>query len=206
MKTSIEVIEKEIDRPESILKRTTASKLDIAMLVDHIHDLHADTSNDLDMHQTMIRDLDDKITSVDNAIRSVGQNIDQCQTAVLSVKQMLDDQSHDLTAAFEGAGQEHQERYAAIDERITAMGELIRSIDERTVQQYEAMQNRIQSVEDRMPRFATEVTSLQNNVNRIELAQHKINTRIITVMRMSIVMIGVIVVTAIVLGMIFFRH
>jgi chromosome segregation ATPase len=227
MKKVLKVVKKEIVKSESALKRAKATKLDIAILTEAIQGIKADACKDLDLNQKQILLLEDKVTMVDNVIHSIGENIAQCQTVIVSVKDTLDVHARDRAAAHHEAEHEHEERYAALDDRMNALGELIRSIDERNTQQYEAIQSRIQMLEerlplledrvplledriplleDRIPLLETNVKTLDNNVDRIGQFQLKINARIITVMRMSLMIIGVLVVATVVLGLIFYKH
>lgn len=205
MKTSIKVIKKKIDKSVSVIKRTKA-KLSIEMLADTIKALKAGTSRDSNNNKKHIQLLDDKVMMVNTIFHSIDYNLTQCQNVVLSMKDTLDVQTQDIALALTEAEQEYQGRYSGIDHRMNAMVELIRAVDERNTQQYEVIQNRFQVLEERIPQLETTIAALENNVGAIKELQHKINERIIAVMRMSLMIIGVLAVTTVVMGYIYFKH
>jgi chromosome segregation ATPase len=220
MKTSIDVIQNEIGKPESLLKRTIATKLDVALLVDHIQTVNSGTLRDLDSNQKQLRQLEDKVLNVDTDIHTIGDNIIQCQNVILSVKDTLDVQTRSLMDAFKETEREHEERFAAIDEKMDATADVIRSLDDRMntvadgvrsvdekhTQRFEEIHSRILALEERLPQLSVEVKALGSSVERLAQVQAKINVRILTVMRMSLLMVGVLVAATAVVGWIFFKH
>ncbi len=202
MKTSFELLQHEIGKPENVLKRTGATKLDIALLADHVRVQHANFCTDL-------------------------------QAAVQTVRTGVDDLSRDLAAAIKESDNEHRAQIAAVEARIGAteeqagaaaekmsgMDEWVRVTDEKmsatavwmhetddhSSQHADAIQHRMQSLEERIMPLEMEIVSLGNTVDSIERVQRTINARLLLVMRMSLMMIGVLVTTVVILGLIFFR-
>jgi chromosome segregation ATPase len=205
MKTITKILKNDIGVSESVLKRTKATGLDLAVLSEQLQDLKTDTCRDLDTSRSRIQALDEQMMAVDGVIHSIDHNIGQCQTVVLAVKETLESETGHITTALRQAEEEHQGRYAVLDERINAVDAVIRSIEEKQAQQQEAVHNRIQALEERMPQMESEMKALVVNAERIEQFQQRINARIVTVMKMSLAIIGVLIVTTIVLGVFFFK-
>lgn len=187
------------------LTESKATTRDLATLVEIIDGLRAERSGDLDRYEEQLRLLDDKFTKVDEEIHAIDGNIGLCQNVIHSVKEALDVQARDLSNVLKEGEQEYQEHYSALGDRVNTIGASIREVDERNVQQYGSMHGRLQLLEGQIPRLETELLSLGSNVERIEQLQLKINARLLTVMRMSLTMIGVLVAATVVLGLIFFR-
>jgi chromosome segregation ATPase len=206
MKTSIKTKKNESRKSVSVLKRARATKLSIAPIADDMKTFKAGVRKELDKNQKQIRLLDDKVVLIDTVSHSIDHTITQLQSVLLSVNETFGVQTQAIATALNAAEEQYQERYTAIDNKVNTMGEVVHSFDEKNARQYEAMESRIQMLEERIPHMETNVKSLESTVDSIAQLQHKINARIIAVMRMSLMIIGVLGITAVVLGFIYFKR
>jgi hypothetical protein len=210
MKTSIKILKSEIDKSESALKRANATKLDIALLAENLQAFKSDACKDLENNQQQIKLLEEKLATVGDVIHLLDNSIAECQNGVLAMKETSGVHNGEFVSGLKQFDLEHEDRYLALESRMISMCELIRSVDERNTEQYDAMQHRLQLLEERIPQLETNFkafeTSVDGHVDRIEKIQRAINTRIISVMRISLMSFGVFVVTALILGLFFYKH
>lgn len=263
-------------KSDAVLKRTKATKLDIVTLEKALNAQKADTCRDLELQEQRLQMLDERTASAEDVIQSINHNIGQCQNVIVAVKETLETHSGELSAALKEVEERHERRCMAIDGNVQALGELVRSIDEKHALQHDAALGRLQHLEEtipplearlpvlearlpvletqlpalearlpvletqlpvlqeklsaaeeqlpvlgeqirrieksiaplqeRLPLLESRLQALEGSMASIEQFQQKINARIINVMRMSMGIIGALVVTAIVLAMIFFKY
>lgn len=249
-------------KSDAVLKRTKATKLDIVTLEKALNAQKADTCRDLELQEQRLQMLDERTASAEDVIQSINHNIGQCQNVIVAVKETLETHSGELSAALKEVEERHERRCMAIDGNVQALGELVRSVDEKHALQHDAALGRLQHLEEtipplearlpvlearlpvletqlpvlqeklsaaeeqlpvlgeqirrieksiapleeRLPLLESRLQALEGSMASIEQFQQKINARIINVMRMSMGIIGALVVTAIVLAMIFFKY
>jgi len=215
MKTSFEILQHEIGKPESVLKRTGATKLDIALLADHVQDRHAAFCDDLKavVHRVSVA-VDDHRSSLAAAIKASDnehlERIAAVEARIGTTEEWAGTADEKMNAASEWMRAADEKMNAtdewmrAAGEKLSATDESMRAADELALQHSMVVQNRMQSLEKRLAPLELEVASLGDIVENIERVQHTINSRLLLVMRMSVIMIGVLAATGVILGLIFF--
>ena len=184
---------------DNALKRVKATKLNLATLAATIQKLTLHTRRDLADSQQKILVLDEKIGKID-------QNLDLTHQAVCAVNEMIVGHTDTISGGLIEAERQHDEMFTVIGTRVDAVTARVRSIEECQANRYAAALEKLEVLEERMPQMETKIKTLEGNLDTIENLYAKINLRIVSVMWMSLAIIGVLMVTLGVLGWILYRH
>lgn len=191
---------------ESALKRVKATKLNLATLAANLHKLTLTTRKDLVDSKKKILTLEEKSIGVDQSLVTIEKNIDLCHRNVCTVNETIGTHIESLTGTLMEVGKKHEDKYSSLGVRVDAVITAARSAEECHATQYAAALDKIESLEERIPRLETRIKTLEGHLDTVETMYERINLRIVSVMRMSLAIIGVLMITLGVLGWIMYRH